>query len=95
MSTTYPEPTDAARRAWYFEKRDRRRIAAYRNSLPQGIQVLTAMLADAPSPWHAGIIEARIEHVRTENRRKTRKRRAREAATRTAAETEQEARINV
>lgn len=64
----YPEPTPAERRAWYFEKRDRRARAAYRNSLPTGLHALYALLADAPSPWHAEVIEARIETVREHNR---------------------------
>ncbi|GAA2851865.1 hypothetical protein [Microbacterium arabinogalactanolyticum] len=73
--TAYPEPTAADRRAWYFKKQDDRRRAAYRNSLPQGITRLHALLDDAPSPWHAEVIRARIEQVREQNRAKNRRRR--------------------
>lgn len=75
--TEYPPPTAAERRAWYFKKQDDRRRAAYRNSLPQGIARLEALLAVAESPWHASVIEARIEQVRAQNRHKNRVRRAR------------------
>lgn len=53
----------------------------YRNSLPTGLHALYALLADAPSPWHAEVIEARIETVRVHNRERNRarRRRAREA----------------
>lgn len=73
----YPEPTPAERRAWYFEKRDRRARAAYRNSLPTGLNALHVRLAEAPSPWHAEVIEARIETVREHNRERNRARRRR------------------
>jgi hypothetical protein len=73
---SYPEPTPDERRAWYFTKRDARRRAAYRNSLPQGLGRLRELLADAPSSWHAEVIRARIEQVRAQNRHHNRVHRA-------------------
>lgn len=93
--TVYPEPTAAERRAWYFKKQDDRRRAAYRNSLPKGFAKLYALLAEAPSPWHAEVIQARIDQVREQNRYKNRRRRAAAAhGTRAQAEADHDRRIS-
>ena len=78
--TTYPTPTAAERHAWRVKKEDERARARVRNRLPQGFGQLYALLADAKSPWHAEVIQARIDQVREQNRRKNRRRRARDAA---------------
>ncbi|MCK3769464.1 hypothetical protein MZK47_07270 [Microbacterium aerolatum] len=75
--TTYPAPTRAQRRAWALKKQDDRARAAYRNSLPQGIRRLEALLASAESPWHAEVIQARIAQVREQTRYKIERRRSR------------------
>lgn len=74
--TEYPTPTRAERRAWALKKQDDRARASYRSTLPQGIQVLTAMLEDAPSPWHAEVIQTRIDERRADYRVRNRRRRA-------------------
>jgi predicted metal-dependent peptidase len=72
--TDYPVPTSAERRAWRAKKENDRAVAAYRNSLPQGIRRLEALLASAESPWHAQIISSRIAGVRNQNRARNRRR---------------------
>lgn len=73
---SYPAPTPAERRAWYFKKQDDRKRAAYRNSLPKGFAKLYTLLAEAPTPWHAEVIRARIEQVRAQNRHRNHTHRA-------------------
>lgn len=65
-------------RPWFYDldTYDGRKRARYRDTLPQGTTRLHALLEDAPSPWHAEIIQARIEQVRHQNRLKNRSRRA-------------------
>ncbi|WP_085368569.1 hypothetical protein [Leifsonia sp. NCR5] len=82
MTTQYTEPTRAQRRDWAIKKADDRARAVYRNSLPQGICRLEALLDDAASPWHAEVIRARIEQVRAQSRYKNRRRRAMRRASR-------------
>lgn len=77
-----PAQVRRQQRAWRAKKDDDRARARYRDTLPQGIQVLTEMLAGAPSPWHAEVIAARIESRREAYRYKNRARRARKTETR-------------
>lgn len=94
MTELTPTQLRRQQRAWKAEKEDRRARAAYRNTLPQGVQALTAMLPDAPSVWHADIIQGRIDSRRAQYRSKSRDRRAREAARlQAAAEAEQDRRL--
>jgi hypothetical protein len=74
--TTYPTPTRNQQRAWRRKKERDRANAAYRNSLPSGVQALEALLADA-EPWQRAIIETRIEARRHHAREHQRDRRAR------------------
>lgn len=76
MTELTPSQLRRQQREWKAKKDDDRARAAYRNSLPQGIAKLNDLLADAPSPWHADVIAARIETVRDQNRYRTRFRRA-------------------
>lgn len=76
----YIAPTRAHQRAWRLKKEDDRARAAYRNSLPMGIGRLQELRANAASPWHVEVIDARIAQAREQNRYKNRKRRARVAA---------------
>jgi len=77
MTELTPSQLRRRRRQWKAKKDDDRARAAYRNSLPQGITKLNDLMADAPSPWHADVIAARIATVREQGRQHNRARRAR------------------
>lgn len=57
---------------------ERAEAIAYRNSLPQGLRRLEAILA-TESGWRAEVVAAEIEAVRGHNRARNRARRMKEA----------------
>lgn len=94
--TSYPEPTAAERRAWFYKKQHDRRRAIFRNEVGKisSFVRLREMLESAEHPWQAEIIRARLEQQLAHRATRRLKRRAREAAARAEAEADQERRVS-
>lgn len=93
MTSVYPEPTPAERRAWYFKKQDDRRRAAFRFEVGRinSFVRLREMLSTAEQPWQADIIKARISNRQAHRDAHRLKRAARQRA---AAEAEQDRQLS-
>lgn len=79
---SYPEPTAAQRRAWYFKKQADRRRAIFRHEVGKisSFVRLREMLESAEQPWQAEIIRARLEQQLAHRAARRLKRRAREVS---------------